>query len=152
MDWEIILIQTKRNPGVDDPNDPDLLRQGRRRQNNHNSQPRHRPRQAWGTNCCAGCRFRSAQSRSSFRPRKQNCFHSPRSACRNMTIGASPCETQAGTQVGPIGRWEAANTRVADAKRHEGNCVLDRGPIRLRPDRLPGRHLRRLAKCTSGRA
>ncbi len=48
MDWEIILIQTKWNPGVDDPNDPDLLRQGRRRQNHHNSQPRHRPRQAWG--------------------------------------------------------------------------------------------------------
>jgi len=48
-----------------------------------------------------------------------------------MPIRASPCETQAGTQLGPIARWQSSNARVADAKRHEGNCVFVRETIRL---------------------
>ena len=44
------------------------------------------------------------------------------------------------------------NARVADAQRHEGDCVFVGGTIRLRPDRLPGRHRRRLQKCSGGGA
>jgi CO dehydrogenase nickel-insertion accessory protein CooC1 len=56
-------------------------------------------------------------------------FTAQEGACRDVPIGASPRETQAGAQPGPIARWQSSNARMADAKRHESNRVIARGAI-----------------------
>ena len=80
-------------------------------------------------------------------PGEPHRLHRSGGAGRDLPAGASPGEAQAGAQSGPTPCGQPSDARVAQAQGHAGHRYSAGTPVRLRVDRLPGRHRRRLQEC-----
>ena len=50
-------------------------------------------------------------------------YHSSRGFGRDLPLGPGPCEAQASSQSGVVTRWQPADARVAQTRRHAGHCL-----------------------------